>query len=214
MYQAVVFDLDGTLIDSESVYFELFREICASYGKDYTIDIHRRQLGRSSEDVAHMICEEMNLPITPEAFHALREELFPVHFGKGVPAMPGAVECVRQFRARGIPMGLATASSPEYREQMLTHIGIYDCFNAFVSGEEVQHPKPAPDIYLRACELLDVAPSMCLAVEDGNAGITSARAAGMPVLGVLDRRFNDALPQATRIINSLRELTPEALANI
>lgn len=211
MYQAIVFDLDGTLIDSENAYFNLFSDICAKFGKEYTVDIHRAQLGRPNIVVAAQIIEALCLPLTPEEFRASEQELWQKHFGVGVPAMPGAVECVRALRAQGIPLGLATSSSPEYREQMLTHIGIYDCFDVMVSGKEVANPKPAPDIYLRACQLLRVDPLASLAVEDGNVGVASARAAGMPVLGVLDRRFNDNLPEATHVIHSLHEFTPDAL---
>lgn len=117
--------------------------------------------------------------------------------------MPGAVEFVRALHSAGHVLGLATASSKEFRERMLQGIGILECFDVCVSGNEVDNPKPAPDIYLKVAELLAVDPRECLAVEDGRAGVQSALSAGMDVLGVVDRRFNSDLPGVTQQTDSL-----------
>jgi len=185
----------------------MYIDMCARYGKMYTAEIHGKQLGRSGMVTATQICAALALPITPEEFHAEEKRLKPQYFSEQVPAMPGAIAMVRALKHAGYVLGLATASPKDYREQMLKGIGIYDEFSVFVSANEVAQPKPAPDIYLEAAVRLGKSPDRCLAVEDGLAGVESALAARMSVLGVVDRRFNDGLIGATRVIDSLENIS-------
>jgi HAD superfamily hydrolase (TIGR01509 family) len=114
----------------------------------------------------------------------LRELVHAELEGAGVEPMPGARELIAALREQGVPLGLATNSGREFATRALRSAGVYDCFDAVVSAEEVEHPKPAPDVYLEAAARLGADPAACVALEDSATGVSAARAAGMTVVGV------------------------------
>jgi HAD superfamily hydrolase (TIGR01509 family) len=128
--------------------------------------------------------------------------------------VPGAVEAVRRL-AEAFPLGLASSSNRPLIDTVLELAGLTELFRATVSSEEVARGKPAPDVYLETARRLGVAPERCAAIEDSHAGIRSARAAGMRVLAIPNPSYppdDDALAQADVVLESLAELTPEAVA--
>lgn len=207
-YQAIIFDLDGTLIDSERVWYKAYAEFCEKQEKEYLGTHHAQMMGRSKEDALRILQESVGVNVTMEELNTLRAEVRRRLFDAGMLVTKTGVQSfLAALVDKGYALGVATASPREYREKALAIVGIERFFAGGVSAEEVEHPKPHPDIYLKAAKSLGVDPARCLAVEDAAAGVESARAAGMDVLGVRDRRFVSDLPGVKKVIDDFSEIT-------
>jgi HAD superfamily hydrolase (TIGR01509 family) len=181
---AAVFDNDGLLLDTEEAWTRAEVRLFATHGSTFT-PAHKRDLIGSSHLVAAAKLEAMlerpgeGAALVTELQALVMEEA--VH---GAPPRPGAVDLVDALLAAGIPVGLASNSTRPFLDLVLTGAGVADRFAVVVSGDDVAHPKPAPDLYLLACERLAVDPGASVALEDSPTGIVAARAAGMRVIGV------------------------------
>ena len=215
MYHAIIFDLDGTLIDSERVSFEEFQKMCAGFGKEFTSEQHTVLMGRSGEENNRTFRERFGVPVTDDYMTSVRQRIRERMIESGEAALkPGVRAFLENLSSAGYRLGIATASSPSYRESILTSCGIIHLFDGFVSGEEVARPKPAPDVYLAVAQKFGVDPALCLAVEDGLVGIQSGRSAQMDVLGIRDTFFFQELPGAKRVIDSFTEISVDDIATM
>jgi HAD superfamily hydrolase (TIGR01509 family) len=208
---AVIFDLDGVLIDSEGVWDAARRQVASDHGGHWTDDATNAMIGMSSTEWSRYMHDELGVQLQPEeiseAVVSQLERLYEQH----LPLLPRAQETVRNL-ARTWPLGLASSANRPIIELVLKLAALEDCFKATVSSEEVAHGKPAPDVYLEAARRLGVDPQSCAAVEDSGNGIRSAKSAGMRVIAVPNREFPptpDALALADDTIDSTNELTPE-----
>jgi HAD superfamily hydrolase (TIGR01509 family) len=207
---AVVFDLDGVLIDSEQVWDDARRELVAERGGTWTDDATRAMMGMSSLEWSRYMHDELGLDLEPEAISAAVVEKLEQLYRRELPLLPGAREAVRALAARW-PLGLASSSNREIIDLVLELAGLTDAFAVTVSSEEVARGKPAPDVYLEAARRLDVAPEGCAAIEDSTNGLRSAAAARMIVIALPNAGFppaDDALRLANAVIASLDELRP------
>jgi HAD superfamily hydrolase (TIGR01509 family) len=207
---AVVFDLDGVLIDSEQVWDDARRELVAERGGSWTDDATRAMMGMSSLEWSRYMHDELGVDLEPHAISAAVVEKLEQLYDQKLPLFPGAREAVRALSARW-PLGLASSSNRAIIDLVLELAGLADAFTVTVSSEEVARGKPAPDVYLEAARRLDVAPDECAAVEDSTNGLRSAAAAGMIVIALPNAAFppaDDALRQASAVIASLDELRP------
>jgi beta-phosphoglucomutase-like phosphatase (HAD superfamily) len=183
--QAVVFDNDGLLLDTEQAWTRAEVTLFGRRGRAFTIEHKRYLLGSSRAVACHKLEEMLEQPAGTGT--ALMDELAGLVWEEvavGVPAMPGAVALVDALRARGTPVGLASNSARSFVDRALAIAGLAAAFDTTVAGDEVAAPKPAPDIYLEAACRLGAAPERCVALEDSPTGVTAARAAGMFVIGV------------------------------
>jgi HAD superfamily hydrolase (TIGR01509 family) len=211
--EAVVFDLDGVLIESEHVWDEARRELAAERGGRWTETASRDMMGMSSLEWSRYMHDVIGVPdpseeVSREVVRRL-EELY----RRDLPLVEGAVEAVERLAARW-PLGLASSSNRELIDLVLELSGLARYFRATVSSEEVPRGKPEPDVYLEAARRLAVSPERCAAVEDSDAGIRSAKAAGMHVLAIPNPHFppgDEALALADEVLESLAELTPERI---
>ncbi|MCV7285891.1 HAD family hydrolase [Mycolicibacterium wolinskyi] len=183
---AVLWDMDGTLVDSEKLWDISMHALYARMGAVLTPEVRESTVGGSAETVMRIVYDDIGLDPDPVAMaesadwlHDYTGELFE----QGLPWRPGAQEMLDSLTAAGIPMALVTNTRRELAERALNSIGRH-YFSITVCGDEVENGKPAPDPYLRAAELLGVSTAHCLAVEDSVTGTTSAEAAGCPVLVV------------------------------
>ena len=182
--EAVLLDMDGTLVETESIWFAAEQEVVAELGGTW-LPSHQELFvgGPLDRMITHMIALTSSARSDAEV-HALLTEVMVRRLKEGpVPWMPGARELVDDLNRRGVPVALVSASLRAMVEAVTEHIGA-EHFGAIVAGDDVAHSKPAPDPYLRAAALLGVDPTRCVAVEDSPTGLASARAAGCTVLAV------------------------------
>ena len=213
MIDAVVFDLDGLLIDSEQVWDEAREQLAEERGGRWHDQAQKDMMGMSSTEWSRYMHERVGLPEPPEEINREVVERLAATYCEHLPAIPGAKEAVERLAARW-PLGLASSSNRELIDLALELLGVKQLFAATVSSEEVDRGKPAPDVYLEVARRLGVDPTHAAAVEDSNNGILAAKAAGMRVLAIPNRHFppgEDALAQADVVLDSLAELTPEAV---
>lgn len=207
---AVVFDLDGVLVDSEQLWDAARRELVAEQGGAWRDDATHAMMGMSAPEWSRYVHEELGVDLEPPAISTAVVERLDRLYRERLPLLPGAREAVVQAATRW-PLGLASSSNREIIDLVLELAEISACFDATVSSEEVARGKPAPDVYLEAARRLSVGPTRCAAVEDSTNGLRSAAAAGMTVVAIPNEAFppaDDARRLATVVIRSLDELVP------
>jgi len=208
MIAAVVFDMDGVIIDSEQVWDEVREELVADWGGRYSAEAQKAMMGMSSPEWSRYMHDELELPQEPEEINdeVVRRMLERYH-GE-LPLLDGAVDAVRALAA-SYPLAVASSSNRPLIDAVLETAGIAGCFVATVSSEEVRRGKPSPDVYLEAARRLGVAPSRCAAVEDSGNGIRAAKTAGMVVIAYPNAHYPpdaEALGAADIVIETLSEL--------
>ena len=205
---AVIFDLDGVLVDSESVWDAVREQVTRESGGRWHEHAQRDMMGMSSLEWSRYMHETLGVPMEPEEISALVVARLRERYLQDLPLLPHAIATVRVLAKRW-PLGLASSSNRPVIELVLEETGLGPCFRATVSSEEVRRGKPAPDVYLETARRLDVEPAGCVAIEDSTNGIRSARAAGMFVAVVPRPDFppaSDALELADLVLDSLGDL--------
>jgi HAD superfamily hydrolase (TIGR01509 family) len=208
---AVVFDLDGVLLDSEAAWVRVKKAFTEETGGHWKEEAQWDMLGMSSIEWSRYMHDDLGVPIPPEQISSAVADRLAQQYRERLPLLPGAVEAVRSL-ARHWPLGLATSSNRNVIDLVLEKAGLAEAFAATVSSEEVERGKPAPDVYLETARRLGVEPAGCVAIEDSTNGIRSAHAAEMAVIAVPNRDFPpepEALALAAVVLDSLEQLTPE-----
>ena len=210
--QAVIFDLDGLLVVSEPLQLRAWDAYLRQHGAALTPALLQRMLGLRLVDSAALVQRELRLPVAVQDVVRDRDELFLASVPGNIHAMPGAGKLVDTLHAHGTRLALATSGHRRYVDLALAGAGLRGVFEVEVTGELVEHGKPAPDTYLRACELLHLPPAACLALEDAPNGVASAKAAGLWCIAVPDPMAERAqFSAADAIVRSLDEVV-DALA--
>ena len=215
MISAVVFDLDGVLIDSEQVWDDVRESLARERGGRWSERATGDMMGMSSPEWSGYMHDSLGVVMEPEDISALVVERLRERYHQDVPLLPHAAETVRSI-AETWPLGLASSSNRPLIDLVLELTGLAPCFRVTVSSEEVGRGKPAPDVYLEAARRLEIDSSSCAAVEDATNGIKSAHAAGMTVALVPHPDFPaaaEALAPADVVVDSLAEL-PAALRRV
>ena len=205
-YRAVIFDMDGLLLDTETLWHEAEVDLFRSHGGEFTWDDKMAVIGTSYDFTADYFADRLNRPRS-EGPALVREMIAGMHerVRRAVEARPGAVELVERLREADVRLGLASNSPRVLVDDALNTAGLADAFEVIVTSDDVTNAKPAPDIYLLACERLGVAPADALALEDSASGVTAAKAAGLTVVGVPQFAETD-VSAADRVVASLEEL--------
>jgi HAD superfamily hydrolase (TIGR01509 family) len=211
--EAVVFDLDGVIVDSEHVWDEVRQQLAEERGGRWHDRASRDMMGMSSPEWSRYMHDVIGLAEPPEEINAEVVRRLEALYREEIPLLPGAVEAVQSLAARW-PLGLASSSNRELIDLVLETSGLARSFKATVSSEEVPRGKPAPDVYVEAARRLGVEPAHCAAVEDSENGIQSAKSAGMRVIAIPNPQYppaDEALELADVVLPSTTALTPEVV---
>jgi len=211
--EAVIFDLDGVLVDSEQVWDEVRERLARELGGRWHPGAQRDMMGMSSIEWSRYMSDELGVPLSPEEVSAEVVRRVEEHYRRELPLLPGAAEAVRRIADRW-PLGLASSSNRPIIDLVLELAGIEELFDVTVSSEEVDRGKPAPDVYLEAATRLGVEPRRGAAIEDSTNGLLAARAAGLGVVAIPNRAFPpdpEALEVADVTLDSLDGVSPDAI---
>jgi HAD superfamily hydrolase (TIGR01509 family) len=211
---AVVFDLDGLLLDSEQLWDEVREELTRERGGRWHERAQTDMMGMSSVEWSRYMHERLGLSESPQQISAEVVRRMEARYQERLPLLPGARGAVERMAASW-PLGLASSSNRPLIDLALEVSGLAGSFRAAVSSEEVTRGKPAPDVYLETARRIDVDPTRVAAIEDSHNGILSAAAARMRVVVIPNKRFppgEDALEQADIVLDSLDELTPDVIS--
>jgi HAD superfamily hydrolase (TIGR01509 family) len=186
-FEAVIFDMDGTILDTESVFKGIVFDVCAELGYEMTDAVHSGMVGSSHERTTQLLLEAYGVSFPYSLFDErcriiMREK----SAGAGVPLKSGAFDFITELHRRGIPVAVATSSRHPHAHHHLSAVGLWDLFDTVVTRDDVINPKPHPEPYLTAASRLGVDPLRCLALEDSHAGVRAAHAAGMQTIMVPD----------------------------
>jgi beta-phosphoglucomutase family hydrolase len=210
MIKAVIFDLDGVLVDSEPFSGEASSKALREFGIELTPEERTRAFGRTDLDIASYAIKLRGLDLNPRELVKRKDAVYSEIIKGKLRPMPHTRELIELLRSKGIPFALASSGTPGKIRATLSEIGFEDIFDTIVSGEDISRGKPHPEIFLKAAEKLGMEPGDCLVVEDAQAGIEAAKAAGMRCIALRSpSTYGQDFSKADRIIDSLEELEGE-----
>ena len=207
---AVIFDVDGVLVDSYTPHFRSWQILAAQHNREYTEAEFIAGFGRPSREVIveqwpDKSLDEQELRELADRKESIFRELISSHF----PAMDGATELVKQFHAEKFDLAIGSSAPRDNIELILERLAIGPMLSAHVTGDDVTAGKPDPQVFLLAAEGLHIPPARCAVVEDSAAGVKAARAAGMTVIGLVSTGHSqEELSDADVVVNSLRTISP------
>jgi beta-phosphoglucomutase family hydrolase len=182
--RAVIFDMDGVLVDSGAHHREAWSRLLAELGVAPPAGFWRRTIGRPSVEAVPLVLDKPVAPAEARRLANRKHAHYETLAAGGLPAVPGVIAFVDTLRAKAVPLAVATSARRSDTVELLKPLGLYDRFDAIVAAEDVTRGKPDPEVYLRAADRLGAPPHGCLVFEDALVGVRAARGAGMRVVGV------------------------------
>ena len=213
---AVIFDMDGVLVDTYRAHFQSWRDIAAEEGLALTENEFAATFGRTSREIIEMLWSEGRYSDAEIlAIDARKEAAFRDLIRADFPIMPGAIDLVDSLTLAGWALAVGSSGPPENIELVLDRLGRRDAFAAVVTGMDVTRGKPDPQVFLIAAERLGVSPDRCAVVEDAPAGVAAAHAAGMKSIGFASTgRSREELGEADLVVDALAELSPKVFREV
>ena len=208
MLKAVIFDMDGVLIDSEPVHYQANKEIMEEFGYSLDYEYYKGFIGSTLTHMWETLKKKYDIKKDIKELNAMSEKYSrDVVKRDGYINIPGACELVKMFNKNGIKLAVASSSSAYIIEDVLNSLDIKEYFDAVVSGENIKNPKPAPDIFLAAAEKIGVSPEECIVIEDSANGVNGAQKAGMTAVGYINPNSGDQnLSNADYLVESFEGL--------
>ena len=215
MINAVIFDMDGVMIDSEPLWEKTERILLARRGIDYSPDYRDKIVGLNQRDSGQLLVDTFDLDETVEDIINERISILTSIYEKELELIPALMPLLEQLAGEGYRLAVASSSPLRVVTFVLDMFSLHNHFLTVVSGDSVGNGKPHPDIYLHTAEMLGVVPAECVAIEDSINGLRSAKGAGMYCIAIPDKRLTpDQFESADVILDSLRELTPETIKSL
>lgn len=208
--KAVIFDMDGLMVDSEPLHFDTQDEVLKRRGKRFNLETKRQTLGRSLRDTVTLVKNEFGLQDSVDELMSARQNIFLELAREKLELRLGLLELVQKLHQAGIKMAVASSQQPEYVNWVVDHFNLRKYFPVVLSAQDVNdHAKPDPKIFLLAAEKLGVKPEGCVVLEDTVNGILAAKAAGMKGVAVYDSHFSkpEDFPMADLILTNLQDVT-------
>ena len=216
MNRAVIFDVDGVLVDSYGAHFESWVALARETGTEMTEQQFRSNFGRTTREIIAETWPEASL-LDEGQLHSLdlrKEALYRKILRREFPVMDGAVELIDALQNVGYLLALGSSGPPENVAAALDGLDRTNAINAVVTGEDVRCGKPDPQVFLVAAQRLGVGPEACAVVEDAPAGVTAANRAGMVSIGLVGTVSQEDLSDATMVVKSLTELSPHVIGGL
>ena len=205
--EAVIFDLDGTLIDNNAHHIEAWKVFYNQHGLVFSMDDYRNNInGKINKDIFNYILKANLTPEEIEQYDSEKEELYRQLYAAHIKPVEGLIELLKSLQNAAIPMAIATSGLPPNINFMLQHIPIQQYFDAIINASDISNGKPHPEIFLKAAVAVNANPANCVAFEDSVAGIRSAKSAGMKVIALATTHKREELHEAEIIINDYTEM--------
>ena len=182
--QGVIFDLDGTSIDSEKFYFTADQKMLEEYGIEFTREMKKEYIGCGNLDMMKIFREKFNLPDSPEKLLEKKNSYYLEMARQKIEPFPKTVRLLERLNEAAYPLALASGSSPDVIDELLTIIGLKGYFSLIISSEEVERGKPDPQIFLESARRLALPPEYCVVIEDSVQGVEAAKSGGMPCIAI------------------------------
>jgi len=210
MIKAVIFDLDGVLVDSEELSRQSNKETLKQHGIELTQEEKIKAIGRTDLDIFRDMIEARGLGLSPEELTKEKDRIYlDIIKGKLKP-IPGARGILETLKERGIPFAIASSGTYVKVRANLSETGLIGLISTIISADDIEKGKPDPEIFLKAAEKIGIPPEECLVIEDAQAGVIAAKAAGMKCLALKSPgSHGQDLSQADRVISSLEEAREE-----
>ncbi|MDZ4832926.1 MAG: HAD family phosphatase [Candidatus Melainabacteria bacterium] len=205
--RALIFDMDGVLIDSEPMHLEAFKRFFKTLNIEYTAEQNALYLGRKDSEISELLIEKYGLNMTAPELVEKKEEIFRQLILAESSARPGVMQTLKEAVELGINRAVASSATLPTIKLIVNTLKLNQYFHSLSSGDEVKNGKPAPDVFLLAAERMQIAPEHCLVIEDTEAGVQAARAAGMKVVAIpCDATKHQTHALADMRLDSLSEL--------
>lgn len=211
---AVIFDMDGVLVDSCWQHYESFRRLAAEEGIDFPPERFTALFGRTSRDIIHAVWGTDLTDAAVKAIDHRKEVVCRQILKEDFRPLPGVVDCIDALDEAGFLLAVGSSGPPENVALVLEGLGRADRFAARVTGSDVTRGKPDPQVFLMAAERLGIAPARCAVIEDAPAGVQAALAAGMTAIAITGTADEQALARAQLVIRAFRDLAPETVARL
>lgn len=206
--QAVIFDMDGVIIDSEELWFKVGESLLSKYGIDYTEEMRKKIMGMGSIETMELIKKTYSIKDSIDSLLEQRNHIVLRVFNNStVPLIPTAMDFIQMVRRNGHKMAMASSSPQELINLVVNRLKLANYFSAIVSGDRVSRGKPYPDIYLLTARELEVDNKRCLVLEDSPNGVKAAKNAGMKCIGITTNASKEELREADLLIDSFADLT-------
>ena len=208
MLQAIIFDMDGVIVDSEDSFLRSKQQLLQELGINVEMSYHYQFFGTTSDSTWTKIKSEFNLPLSVETYIQRATEIREaIVQAEGIHPIPGVLDLIQHFHQNGVKLAVASSSPMQDISTVMDTFGIRDCFQTLVSATACQNSKPFPDVFLLAAEQLGVEPKDCLVIEDSRNGTIAAKAANMTCIGYRNPNFVcQDLDHADLVVDNFKDL--------